>query len=331
MLVSTQLSMSMLGVGEDKERFRTAGTHREAILKLLQRRGGLANVQTWMALNHMIWSDLRLAAATFTKPALPCEPRFAAPTYPPEFEQEAECRTIATFKTFPTLARTTVICSIFGHLQHMSLTFDEKYGQAIKPETAMNPCYQAAYHLYHILSSYNSISQANAPSIDPVQAILVTAGMYIWTCIPDGYPEIYHSPQIHNIQISHLSALRKCLDASSDIVASWLNSGANLHSLLWVLYQGLAIAIGVSAPGSNDVSWFLNRLNQVAAEMKMEDLNVVLRLFPRSKPFPNRYHPGLYQSLEFPSLIGAGALTSNDARMLGRSNEALTNRSYSII
>lgn len=273
----------------------------------------------------MIWSDLRLAATTFTKPALPCEPRFAATTYAPDLEQEAECRTIATFKTFPTLARTTVICSIFGHLQHMSLTFDEKHGQAINPETAMNPCYQAAYHLYQV------ISQTNAPSFDPVQAILITAGMYIWTCIPDGYPEIYHSPQIHNIQITHLSAFRSCLDASSDIVAAWINSGANLYSLLWVLYQGLAIAIGVSAPGSNDVAWFLNLLNQVAAELKMEDLNVVLRLFPRSKPFPNRYHPGLNQSLKVSSLIGEGALTSSHARTLGGSTEALTNRSYSII
>lgn len=331
MLISTQLSMSMLGVGEDKERFRTAGTHRHAILKLLQRRGGLANVQTWMALNHMIWSDLRLAATTFTPPALPCEPRFAATAYAPDFEQEAERRTIATFETFPTLARTTVIRSIFGHLQHMSLTFDEKHGQAINPETAMNPCYQAAYHLYHILGDYQAIAQAHPTSFDPVHAILIAAGMYIWTCIPNGYPEIYHSPQIHNIQISHISALRSCLDRASDILASWTNSGANLHSLLWVLYQGLAIAIGVSAPGNSDVSWFLNLLNLVAGELEMKDINVVLGLFPRSKPFPNRYHPGLNQSLEVASLMGAGALTAKHARTLGWSKGALTNRSYSII
>lgn len=276
--------------------YDSANAHRQAMVKVLNKRGGLSAVQKRMALHHVVWSDLRLAAGSFTKPALPCDPRFATQTYSLAFVEEAERRTAAVFRALPLSCQTPAVKSIFGHLQYMSLTLDKQHGHDVPACDAMNPCYQALYHVYHVLHDVKQSHYRVKPAFDPVYATLLAAAMYAWTCIPGRWPEVYHSCLVHNIQVNHLHQLRKCLSPAKSASSSWNSTGAGLELLLWVSYQGVAVASQVAdrkwavvASQESDrkctdgcLSFFLDVLSGITEEMGVEDVKGALSVFPHS-------------------------------------------------
>ncbi|KAL1303462.1 hypothetical protein AAFC00_006846 [Neodothiora populina] len=301
LLISSQISLAMVGdlaQGHNAvTKYEAADTHRRALLKLLNERGGISSITGYMALHHMVWSDLRLAAGTLTKPQLPRDPRMSCKVFSPRFVREAERRTAAVVSWLPASGRTSEVRRVFGYLQYMSLSFDEVYGREVQADGAMNPCYQGLHHLYHILPlSYmrreGQETSGLSDSFNALYAVLLAAGICAWTWIPKQWPEVHHSHLVHDIVAVHVQELWNCLSQSQDPCKAWRETGAGLESLLWVAYRGLNMAIvlkDTARPGQmrDKTAWFLDLLNQVAGEMSMSKLGAALEIFPQSDPFPN--------------------------------------------
>lgn len=292
--MSTHVSLAMIGddLPWTPTRYEMAQKHRQAITRVLQQRGGLATVEKSVALNHMVQSDLKLAAATLSRPLLPFEPRFEANPYHIRIAREAERRTQAMMQTLPEQCRTMTVRGIMEHLQCMSLAYNEEYALFVDPANALNPLYQALHPLYHAFNDIEDGGENTSNRFDPLRATLLAAGLFAWCCTPDRFPEAFHSPLVHNIKVGHLNELWKVLSQTEGLYLAWTESGASLDSLLWTVYLGLSVSIEVAKSGTKgcqptyDCRWCLDLLSQVKQKMGIETsecLSNRLGVFPLTR------------------------------------------------
>ena len=271
--------------------YETAMKHRQAIARLLHQRGGLSTVKEPVVLAHLVGSDLRLAAAMLSKPLLPCEQRFPRTSHSVRISQEADRRMQALMAKLPESSNTTVMRDVFYHLQVLGLAYDTEYCRDVKAENALNPLYHALHHLYDVLGELREARRDREDTFDPDYAILLTAAMFAWSCVPDKFPERFHSPLVFNIIVGHLIELKKCLWGTANPCESWTRAGADLDVLLWTARLSISLAAKpykytkLGRLPEPDTAWILGLFKQITLRLEVKTWTV---LESRLANFPTR-------------------------------------------
>lgn len=297
MLITTQTSRA-IGDGD----YTTARVHMQALLSLLinevpsmildevlptatcsLRRSNLT--LTGVPFIHTTVNDLRLAAMTCQGTMIPMQ-IFRSPKYiPRRLVKEAHYRSLATLAFFPSGLESTRLHNIVRDVHKLSLLLDKEYAHDVDLEYAFHIAYGTQYRICDLAAiSCRNASQAsfNGAPIQPTDAVIFTMTMFTRTCLPSDLPKNMQRPSIScSIQVTLMRRVMDGLYPAVNLLEFWLDTGASLECLLWIMFHGTATSLESSL--GYELDWFYNGLRNVVESLGIgnrNDFERALKMFP---------------------------------------------------
>lgn len=286
-------NMAGLSLGDDGP--EAALIHLKAATKIAMKQTPGLFTFTEVQWRTLVWNDLRIAGASFTKPILPYAPRSLSANPPRAIGVESNRLAEISMSMMPEANfgdSAKQVYLVFQKLHTVCLIYDERG----PPTPPIIMAHMGAYHwLVHHLCALTSEKCVLDKSGSDLKMINFTAGagmllagqLFAWSCMPSqNHHKIHLPPNKSIVEVRILRVLIQGLreQTGNDLVYFW-QSQMRLEALIWVLVIAGGTCLQNTDGSEEDVSWISKELKRVGNTLgyeKKEQYFEAFECFPSS-------------------------------------------------